>query len=76
MKPLLLGHTSQKVADLWAIVHKKEFLLTHDFSKGFIHSVMTGTKYYHDDRVSELVTDLVRFRKLSKPKYQFLKPIR
>lgn len=74
MKPLLLGHTSLKVKDLWDSVHKKEFLLTHDFSKGFIHGVIKGKKYYHDERVTELVQDLLRFRKLSKPKYKFLKP--
>jgi len=74
MKPLLLGHQSEKVKTLWNIVNRKAFLIEHDFSEGYIKSIATETKKYSDDRVTELIKDLATFRRLSRLRYQFLKP--
>jgi hypothetical protein len=81
MKPLLLGHQSEKVKELWNKVDRREFLRTHNFSEGYITSITaigekgkTKFKKYSDYRVTELIKDLATFRRLSRPRYQFLKP--
>jgi len=71
---MILGHHTEKITNLWNSVNRKAFLIEHNFSEGYIKSITRGIKKNYDHRVAELTKDLVTFRRISKPNYQFLKP--
>jgi hypothetical protein len=85
-RPLLLGHHSQKVAELWESLsaeRKVKFLKHHGYSKAFIYRIINGSQKYFTFRVEFLILELLRFKgidskntknTLKRPNYQFLKP--
>jgi hypothetical protein len=81
MKPLLLGHQSEKIKELWNKVKDKQgFLKRFDITEGDIYYYMNRAKYetptYHHIVLSLLsqIKAESPIKEIQPPRYQFLKP--
>jgi len=73
--PMLLGHHSEKVKELWEQVKEKDlFCATYGYGRTFIERTINGKQKKATNRVHNLILDLVKGRNVASS-FKAVKPV-